>query len=118
MPHLGLVILYVHSPADSAAFYARLLGQPAVQASATFAMFDLPSGVKLGLWSRHTVSPSASAAGGGTELAFIAPDIDAMHADWAGRGVPIAQPPSDMDFGRGFVALDPDSHRLRVFRLA
>jgi hypothetical protein len=25
------------------------------------------------------------------------------------------QPPTDMDFGRTFVALDPDGDRLRVF---
>ena len=33
-------------------------------------------------------------------------------------GVKILQPPTDMDFGRTFVALDPDGHRLRVFAAA
>ena len=70
----------------------------------------------MGLWSRHAVEPAAAAAaGGGSELAFTAEDVDAVHADWAARGLPIAQEPTDMDFGRTFVALDPDGHRLRVF---
>ena len=116
MPNLGLVILLVDSPAASAAFYADLLGRAPAEESPTFAMFALPSGIGLGLWSRHTVEPPAGAAGGGTELAFTAPDVDAVHADWAARGLAIAQPPTDLDFGRAFVALDPDGHRLRVFR--
>lgn len=115
MPDLSLVILYVDSPAASADFYADLLGQKPAEASSTFAMFALPSGIGLGLWSRHTVEPSAQAGGGGAEVAFTAGDIDAIHADWTARGLSIAQAPTDMEFGRTFVALDPDGHRLRVF---
>jgi predicted enzyme related to lactoylglutathione lyase len=44
--------------------------------------------------------------------------VEALHADWQGLGVPIAQPPATLDFGRSFVALDPDGHRLRVFKPA
>ena len=115
MPDLSLVILYVDDPKASAAFYADLLGTRPAEISPTFAMFRLPSGVGVGLWSRRTVEPAAAAAGGGGELAFTATDLDVVHADWAGRGLPIAQPPTDLDFGRTFVALDPDGHRLRVF---
>ncbi len=115
MPNLSLVILYVDSPPASAAFYANLLGQEPAEASPTFAMFAMPSGVGLGLWSRHTVEPAAAAAGGGTEVAFTAEDVDAVHKDWTARGLAIAQPPTNLDFGRTFVALDPDGHRLRVF---
>jgi predicted enzyme related to lactoylglutathione lyase len=115
MPDFKLVILYVDSPAASAVFYASLLGQEPVEASATFVMFALPSGISLGLWSRHIVEPAAAASGGGTEIAFIVGDVDAAHVDWSARGLVIAQPPTDLDFGRTFVALDPDGHRLRVF---
>lgn len=72
----------------------------------------------LGLWSRHTVEPAAAGRGGCTELAFTVPDADALdqrHLDWSLRGLPILQAPTNMDFGRTFVALDPDGHRLRVF---
>jgi predicted enzyme related to lactoylglutathione lyase len=113
----NFILLYVESPAASAAFYADLLGRPPAESSPTFAMFALASGVMLGLWARHTVEPAATGAGGG-EIAFAVADMDtvhALHADWAGRGLTIIQPPTDMDFGRTFAALDPDGHRLRVF---
>jgi predicted enzyme related to lactoylglutathione lyase len=113
----NFILLYVESPAASAAFYAGLLGRPPIEASATFAMFALASGVMLGLWARRMVEPAATCSGGG-ELAFAVADVDtvhALHADWSGRGLTIIQPPTDMDFGRTFTALDPDGHRLRVF---
>ena len=114
----NFVILYVDSPPASADFYAGLLGKPPVESSPTFAMFALESGVMLGLWSRHTVEPTATAAAGGGEIAFTVGDADAVrsvHADWRKRGLPILQAPVDLDFGHTFVALDPDGHRLRVF---
>lgn len=112
------VLLYVDSPAASARFYAALLGREPIEESPTFAMFPLPSGLMLGLWSRHSVEPTAKAAGGGAEIAMTVSDaamVDAMHADWVARGLPILQAPVALDFGRTFVALDPDGHRLRVF---
>jgi catechol 2,3-dioxygenase-like lactoylglutathione lyase family enzyme len=116
MPEFSLTILYVESPATSAAFYRALLGQEPIEQSETFAMFPLREGAALGLWSRHTVEPRAMATSGGAEIVFTAPDPDAVHAAWRDRGLRIAQPPTEMDFGRTFVALDPDGHRLRVFR--
>ena len=110
-------ILYVDSPLASADFYTDLLGKAPLDAAPTFVMFALDSGVMLGLWAKHTVEPAATAAGG-AELAFSVADNDTvrtLHADWVKRGLIIAQPPTDMDFGHTFVALDPDGHRLRVF---
>jgi catechol 2,3-dioxygenase-like lactoylglutathione lyase family enzyme len=118
MANPNFFILYVDQPTASAAFYAKLLGKEPVDASPTFAMFALESGVMLGLWSRHTALPAPSAMGGGGEVAF-AVDSDAavrtLHDDWKERGLPIAQAPVALDFGFTFVALDPDGHRLRVF---
>ncbi len=117
MPDPNFVILYVDNPSASAAFYGDLLGKAPVESSPTFAMFALDSGVMLGLWSRRTVEPAA-ASGGDGEIAFSVADraaVDATHADWKGRGLPILQSPTEMDFGRTFVAGDPDGHRLRVF---
>ncbi len=114
-PSLGLVILYVESPARSAGFYAEILGLEPAEASATFVLFRLPSGMALGLWSRPGVEPAAEAGPGGGELAFIAPDVDAVHADWVRRGITVIHGPDDLDFGRAFTAQDPDGHRLRVF---
>jgi catechol 2,3-dioxygenase-like lactoylglutathione lyase family enzyme len=114
---INFIILYVESPKTSEAFYADILGRPAADSSPTFVMFAMTSGVMLGLWKRDGVAPAASAPGG-AEIAFAVPNaeaVDAQCADWRGRGLPIVQSPTDMDFGRTFVALDPDGHRLRVF---
>jgi catechol 2,3-dioxygenase-like lactoylglutathione lyase family enzyme len=117
MTDFNLVLLYVENPARSEAFYADLLGRPAAQSSPTFVMFALESGVRLGLWGRGGVAPPANAPGG-AELAFAvggAAALDARCVEWRAKGLRIAQAPTDMDFGRTFVALDPDGHRLRVF---
>jgi predicted enzyme related to lactoylglutathione lyase len=115
MADFNFILLYVDNPAASGVFYADLLGKAPVEASPTFVMLALDSGVMLGLWSRHTVEPAATPVGG-SEIAVTAEDVDAVYADWSARGLRIAQEPTDMDFGRTFVALDPDGHRLRVFR--
>lgn len=115
MPEPALFILYVEDVPASTAFYASLLGLAPIEQSPAFAMFALASGVKLGLWARSTVAPDATLTGGGVELAFPAADVDAVHADWVARGLPILQPPIRMEFGRTFTACDPDGHRLRVY---
>ena len=118
----NFIILYVDNPAASADFYAELLGKPAVESSPTFVMFALPSGVMLGLWSRHTVEPAAAPTlGGGSEVAFAVESRDqvaSLYDAWTARGLRVAQKPVDVDFGHTFVALDPDGHRLRVFAAA
>lgn len=114
------VILYVANPPASADFYAALTGRAAVEVSPTFALLILPSGLKLGLWSRDTVEPSAAAAGGGAELCFSVADeaaVRAIHDEWSGRGMTMLQQPTRMDFGFTFTATDPDGHRLRVYAL-
>ncbi|TNC09397.1 drug:proton antiporter [Methylobacterium terricola] len=112
-------LLYVDDPVASGRFYAALLGRAPIEAAPTFVLFAFEGGQKLGLWSRHSVAPAATATGGGAEIAVTVSDdaaLDATHAAWVEKGVPILQAPTDMDFGRTFVARDPDGHRLRVFR--
>lgn len=118
MPTPDFMLLYVDSPKASAEFYGALLGRTPVEQSPTFALFALDSGLKLGLWARRGVEPAASAAGGGAEIVFTvegAAAVEATCADWRARGLSILQDPTTMDFGRTFVAIDPDGHRLRVF---
>ncbi len=115
MPTLSMITLYVSDPTKSAAFYAELFGLEPVQSSTTFVIFTLPGGLGIGLWSRHSVVPAVTAPGGGNEMAFAVPDADGTYRDWIERGLTIAQAPADAGFGRNFVALDPDGHRLRVF---
>jgi len=114
----NFVLLYVDSPPKSVAFYRELLGHAPVEEHATFALFVLSSGIKLGLWSKAEVKPATTARAGGSELCFTVDSADrvrATHAAWAERGLPILQTPTEMDFGHTFVAADPDGHRLRVF---
>ncbi len=72
----------------------------------------------LGLWSRNSVEPAATASPGASEVAFTFENtaaVEATFADWKKRGLTILQEPVRMDFGTTFVATDPDGHRLRVF---
>ena len=113
-------LLYVDNPLASATFYTKLFGREPVEAGPTFALFVLDSGIKIGLWSKHTVQPVATLVGG-SEMSFSVADntiVNDTYADWVERGLPIAQKPVAMDFGYTFVALDPDGHRLRVFALS
>ncbi len=118
MTNINFILLYVNDPAASGAYYAELLGRQPVETSLTFVMFKLPAGLAFGLWSKHTVEPRPAALPGAGEIAFVVPDPDAVHAEWAARGITIVQPPTTMDFGRAFLAQDPDGHRLRVFKPA
>lgn len=115
------ILLYVTDAPTSARFYTRLLGKEPLEASATFAMFILPSGLGLGLWGRAGVEPAPAAAGGGCEIGFkvaTSDMVDATHADWQAKGANIVMAPTDLDFGRSFVAADPDGHRLRVYTVS
>ncbi|MBB1581727.1 VOC family protein [Serratia sp. OS31] len=117
----NMTLLYVDNPEQSAFFYRQLLGQEPVELSPTFALFVLSNGLKLAMWSKHTVQPSATAAGGGGELGFLCElpqQVDALYQQWRDRGLNIIQPPVTLDFGHSFVATDPDGHRLRVYSLS
>jgi catechol 2,3-dioxygenase-like lactoylglutathione lyase family enzyme len=111
------MLLYVNDPAASARFYGDLLGSEPLESSPGFAMFALRPGMMLGLWKKDEVAPAANRPGGfemGLPVDSDA-EVDRLAGDWAARGVTIAQPPENMEFGRTFTALDPDGHRLRVY---
>ncbi|AHG22441.1 drug:proton antiporter [Chania multitudinisentens RB-25] len=116
----NMIIIYVDSPEKSVGFYRQLLGVEPVEQSATFALFVLSNGFKLGMWSKHTVEPAAGAAGGGMEICFPCEQpeqVDAFYQQWLAKGLAMIQPPVAMDFGYTFVAEDLDGHRLRVYKL-
>ncbi len=121
MTKLNFALLYVAEPSRSADFYITLLGAEPVERSANFVMFVLKNGFKLGLWRRAEVQPSAEGALGASELVLAAEsdrEVDDLFAEWTGNGIVIAQNPTQMDFGYTFVGLDPDGHRLRVYKMA
>ncbi len=118
---LNYILLLVESPAASATFYQAILGQAPVEQSPTFALFALPNGMMLGLWSKHTVEPAPTGTGGLCDISFSVDsneEVDATHSAWVALGAPILQAPTNMDFGRTFLAQDPDGHRLRVHHIA
>lgn len=118
MKALNFTILYVASPANSAAFYQRILNVEAVELSPTFAMFILPSGCRLGLWIASGVIPPVSVGVSQSEVVFTAEsreEVDNIFSQWQEWGVEILNPPATLDFGYTFTACDPDGHRLRVY---
>jgi len=116
-PSLGFALLFVENPVKSSVFYQNLLGIKPVEESPTFVMFALKNGVMLGLWSKYTAEPRVNASPGAQEICFPAEDVDAVYEAWGKKQAAIAQKPTEMDFGRTFVALDPDGHRIRVYKL-
>jgi catechol 2,3-dioxygenase-like lactoylglutathione lyase family enzyme len=116
-PKLGFILLFVENPMKSAEFYQRILDLKLVEQSPTFAMFALSNGVMLGLWSRYTAEPLVSSPAGAMDISFAVDNVDEMYEFLGNKGITIAQKPTDMDFGRTFVFLDPDSHRIRIYKL-
>ncbi len=117
MPSLGFILLFVENPQKSGVFYQDILGIKPIEESPTFVMFMLENGVMLGLWSRYTAEPHVLANPGAQEICFGTQDVDALYESWHSRHLTVAQKPTDLDFGRTFVVLDPDGHRIRIYKL-
>lgn len=111
------IILFVENPFVSAQFYSTLLNMKPVEQSPTFVMFVFPNGLKLGLWSRYTAEPLVFGYAGAQEICFEVNDVDLVYEKWGAQGITIIQKPTDMDFGRTFVAIDPDKNRIRVYKM-
>lgn len=112
---LGFILLFVKDPAKSANFYSTLLGLNPAELYPTFALFKLKNDVSLGLWATSTAQPPVTARPGASEIAFGEENIDALYEKLLALKIPMAQAPTDMNFGRTFIALDPDGHRIRFY---
>lgn len=110
------ILLDVEDPEASARFYGRLLQGRPVQVGPDRALVLLASGRRLSLWRRTAQATQADQAVG--FAVDRASDVDDLHVDWWDRGARILTPPCDLPQGRGFVASDPDGHRLCVFAAA
>lgn len=114
----NFMLIYVKDAKRSRQFYAELFDRDPVEESPDFAMFVLDSGLKFAMWSREKALPAPAVELGGSELVFSVDSdaaLEALHSEWIGRELAIAQQPTRLDFGYSFVALDPDGHRLRVY---
>ena len=117
MNHPNLLLLYVQDPAASSLFYEKLLQKAPVESFPTYVAFELNKGLTLGLWSTQAASFVSSGTGHRSELSFLVDDdaaVDQLYQTWVTAGITIEQEPMTAVFGRTFVALDPDGHRLRV----
>jgi predicted enzyme related to lactoylglutathione lyase len=113
----NFVILYVKDPAASTRFYEAALGRPPAESAPAFSMFALSPDVMLALWNQNEVTPEPT-TGSAFELALpvaTSAEVDDTCAKWTARGVTIVESPVDQPYGRAFLAVDPDGHRLRVF---
>lgn len=117
MLNLGFILLFVTNPLKSALFYRDIFGLKPIEESPTFALFSLANGTKLGLWSRYTAEPRVEAPAGAMDMCFPTDNVDALYESLGKKGITVAQKPTDMDFGRTFVFLDPDGHRIRIYKL-
>jgi predicted enzyme related to lactoylglutathione lyase len=116
-PNLGFVLLFVSNPQKSSLFYQEIFKIDPIEESPTFVLFALKNGVMLGLWSKYTAEPRVEVPAGAFEIGFSCDDVDALYDEWGKKHVTVAQKPTDMDFGRTFVILDPDGHRIRAYKL-
>ncbi len=113
----NLILLYVEDTATSSRFYEKLLNKAPAASFPTYAAFEFDNGLNLGLWSTKAANFVSSGTGHRSELAFMVEDdaaVDRLYEAWRAVGVSIEQEPNIAVFGRTFVALDPDGHRLRV----
>ncbi len=97
MRNVGFILVYVENVAASEAFYASVLGRPAIESSNTFAMVPAAPGLMLGLLRRDGVKPAASASAvGGGEIAFPVENPAEVDATFAGlsTGKAISPPPA------------------------
>ncbi len=116
-PSLGFTLLFVTNPQTSSLFYQKILNIKPIEESPTFVMFALANGVMLGLWSKYTAEPRVDASPSALEICFPTEDVDQLYEEWGAKHMTVAQKPTDMDFGRTFVVLDPDGHRIRAYKL-
>lgn len=116
-PTLGFVLLFVTNPQKSSLFYQELFEIKPVEESPTFVMFALKNGVMLGLWSKYTAEPGVEFPAGAAEICFPTENVDSLYKTWEKKHLTVLQKPTDMDFGRTFVILDPDGHRVRIYKM-
>ena len=111
------ILLYVEDPIASVGFYEKRLGHAAFETFPTFASIKLGDALTIGLWSKTTVAPDVTPPGG-SEIGLVVDspaEVDRLFGEWKADGVSLLQDPTDMVFGRTFLAADPDGHRIRVF---
>lgn len=112
------VVFYVEDIEASKSFYAKVFDAKSNVLSPTFVFIPLLSNLSLGLKQLDQTVPPANKSGGGTELSLIVEnevELNELYQEWRSKEVRFSQQPTELVFGKTFVVLDPDEHRIRVF---
>lgn len=112
------VVFYVEDIEASKSFYAKVFDAKSNVLSPTFVFIPLLSNLSLGLKQLDQTVPPANKSGGGTELSLIVEnetELNQLYQEWKSKEVRFSQQPTELVFGKTFVAQDPDEHRIRVF---
>ena len=103
---IGHALLTVRD-VDRSADYWRDLGMREVERNEHVAVLELRGGTHL------VLVPGTPPEAGDTPFDLMVEDVDAMHAEWAARGLD----PSPIERGRihaAFTMRDPDGYRVNV----
>ncbi len=121
--NLNFIILYVSDVEKSKAFYVNALGMSVVEAHSSPTFVTLrPSdgGSMIGLQDKAASQLPAGKEeqAGGVELSFEVVDVDVTWKQWKENGVEMVTEPTDLPFGRYFMAKDADGYYLSAYRFA
>ena len=111
-------VLYVTDIHSSMDFYSKAFDCKPTLLSPTFAAITFGSNVKITLKQSDALTLTSKVTGGGTELSIAMTDkqaLENLYKEWRAKGIQFEQTPEESVFGINFVAIDPDSHRIRIF---
>lgn len=123
--NLNFVVVYVRDLDKAKAFYTDVLGMTVLEDHSSPSFITLsPSngtqGAMLGLQDKMAavLPPRHEESPGGVELSFEVDDVDATWQRWKEKGVELLTEPTDLPFGRYFMARDPEGFYLSAYRFA
>ncbi|HEX9065884.1 MAG TPA: VOC family protein [Streptosporangiaceae bacterium] len=118
---VGAIVLFTEDLAAAKAFYAEVFGQPLVHEDETSAVFKFPNTMVLVVdasSAAELVTPTAVGPGGSgprSMLSVFVPDVDAVCAELAAKGVRLLNGPVDRRWGMRTAAFaDPAGHVWEV----
>jgi catechol 2,3-dioxygenase-like lactoylglutathione lyase family enzyme len=111
--HTAIPVLHVSRSVDAEAFYAKLGFTQAFAYRPDETKDPCYMGfIRDGVQFHVSSFPGDGVAGG--VVAFLVDDVDALHAEFVGRGVEIHLPPTDQTWGnREMYVTDPDGNSVR-----
>lgn len=111
------LILYCDDVNISTEFYQTFLKAEPIERFEGFSVFQLDEHFILGLQDKHSIAPEPEPAFGGFEISMGVAErvlIEELFKECTKLHIPVALPPTELEFGYTFVVLDPDGHRLRI----